>query len=161
MEVVSDVGRLGFLCAVLINSYSFVRGHIDSLVPRLPLPRLPLCISKSYNGFSSNESFNNECSLVQYFAHCRTVRIKILKSGVWSAVVCLSCAFAPKNWRKMCPFALPYLLFAAQNNWTKVHEICCWGVLLKFVDISQFWLRFDHSQEHISWDLSCVSSAAR
>jgi hypothetical protein len=58
--VVSDVGRLGFLYTVLINSYSFSRGHIDSLVPRLSLPRPPLCISKSCNGFSSNESFNNE-----------------------------------------------------------------------------------------------------
>lgn len=58
--MVSDVGRLGFLCAVLINSYSSNRGHVDSVVPRLSLPRPPSCISKSCNGFSSNESFNNE-----------------------------------------------------------------------------------------------------
>jgi hypothetical protein len=40
-----------------------------------------------------------------------------------------------------------------------------WDLLLgtswKFVDISQCWLRSDHSQENLTWDLTCVSGAAR
>jgi hypothetical protein len=31
------------------------------------------------------------------------------------------------------------------------HEICYWGVLLKFVSTFQFWLKLDMSDRHFTW----------
>ena len=54
-----------------------------------------------------------------------------LKAGVWSAVVCLSYTFAPKNWKKKCALALPCLLLATRNSCTEFREICCLGTFMK------------------------------
>jgi hypothetical protein len=38
------------------------------------------------------------------------------------------------------------------------YEFFYFGVLLKFVDICQFWLKLDKHNGHITWRLMCVSA---
>jgi hypothetical protein len=45
--------------------------------------------------------------------------------------------------------------FGLEKSWMEVHETY-WGVLLKFVDMFQFWLKSDNNG-HLTWRPTCTS----
>jgi hypothetical protein len=57
----------------------------------------------------------------------------------------------------VCPSICPHAKF--ENDQTDLHKIWCWGMLLKFIDKFQVWLKSENNNNgYFTWRPACVSA---